>query len=113
MILGFRIDIPENIDVIVDALGRKPDLRLAIVSEEPLWDTLWSGDFRAKHDVLKSKVGTLRYAVLNRFTSDIFNWRYLPYFITTSDDFFARYRNCFCATPNYPRLRFSSTFGLA
>ncbi len=76
-------------------MGRKPDLRVAIVSEEPLWDTLWSGDFRAKHDVLKSKLGTVRYAVLNHFTSDIFDWRYLPYFITTSDDFFARYRNYF------------------
>jgi hypothetical protein len=95
LILGAYGDLLENIDTLNMALCRNPDLRVAVVSEEPLWDTLGIGNFRAKHGALNGKAGPVRFTTLNHFTSDIFDWHHLPYFITTSDDFFSRYRNYF------------------
>src|SRR5690606_18529148 len=87
LILGFRADISENFEPLLRARDRRPNLRLLVVSEEPLWDTLWSGDFRALRGEVKDRLGVIQYTALNHFTSDIFDWRSIPYFITTSDDF--------------------------
>jgi hypothetical protein len=95
LILGAYGDILENLERLDEALGQNPELRLAIVSEEPLWDTVGTGNFRARHDVVQSASGSVPFTTLNHFTSDIFNWYHLPYYITTSNDFFTRYRNYF------------------
>lgn len=99
LISGFSIDFRDNAEEVRRLLNANPGLRLVVVSEEPLWDTLWSGEFQQPKTSVKTEVGEqqveLEYHVLNHVTSRIYEFENIPYFITTSDDFYVRYANLF------------------
>lgn len=82
------------------AAGKAGGPQLAVLSEEPLWDSLWSGAERdgvagnslaARDRVLESGTLRLRYRHLNHVNSGIFAFRHLPWFVLSADSFPARY----------------------
>jgi len=93
---GFQVDFSGAQDELRQACRDNPDLRLVILSEEPLWDTVWTRDDRARTASLdKPGLPPLPYTVVNHRNSDVFDFAALPYFITTRDSFPARYAAAF------------------
>ena len=65
---------------------------LMVLSEEPLWDSLWSGDLSPRNRVLDCGGGIeLPYLSLNHTNSSIFRFETLPWFILSDNRFLARY----------------------
>lgn len=95
IVFGFYIDIKENISIIKHALAINPNIKVVVLSEEPLWDTLWSGDFTKKRQKVNIEGFDLEYYFLNHQTTSIFNFEKIPYFLTTSDDYIVRYHSLF------------------
>lgn len=91
VITGFDLDLRENTAVLA-ALARDPrPPRIAVMSEEPLWDTVWGGGFTERRQQMTVEDFKLGYSVLNHETSDIFAFDRIPYFLVTSDDFAPRF----------------------
>jgi hypothetical protein len=95
LMLGFKKDLVDLAKEILALRRQNPRLRVVIVSEEPLWDTLWSGNFLVKQQVHATAEGEIPFLYLNHINSRIFHFESLPYFPTTSDDFFPRYASLF------------------
>lgn len=90
VLTGFNLDLRENAATFA-ALARRPrPPHVVVMSEEPLWDTVWSGGFteRRRRTILGEI--ELHYTVLNHDTSDIFAFAHIPYFLLTTDDFAPR-----------------------
>jgi hypothetical protein len=104
LVFGFYIDIRENIDIIKKSLANNPRIKLVILSEEPLWDSLWSGDFTKKQQRIKIDDFDIEYYSLNHQTTSIFNFDKVPYFLTTSNDYIVRYH---CLFQQNARLKHS------
>jgi hypothetical protein len=99
LVFSCLMDMHNNVDEIDRILTLRPDIQLVILSEEPLWDTVYSDNFVLKRR--RFSVGERDYpcVFLNHYTTKIFDFEKIPYFLTTSDDYFARYsflfaRNC-------------------
>jgi len=73
----------------------RPEMKVLVVSEEPLWDTVWSGVLTEPSGIAGSGVNAIPYAVANHVNSNVFAFDRLPYFITTDDRFFQRYARLF------------------
>lgn len=95
LLVAFDRDIVENASEIFALLDLNPALRLVVLSEEPVWDTVWSTGYSAREHDIALGARTVRVTVLNHVTSDIFKFRALPYFVTTSNDFIVRYAALF------------------
>ncbi len=91
LVTGFSLDLKENADSLVALLDDRPDLRIVVVSEEPLWDSVWTEHFSVRNSSLELAGRRVSFTQLNHCTSSIFDFEKYPYFITTSDDFFVRY----------------------
>jgi hypothetical protein len=91
LVYSCLIDIRDDLDELSRIFSRRPDIRLVVLSEEPLWDSLWSGDCFSKKGSITIGERTYPYTFLNHCTTRIYDFERIPYFITTSDDFFARY----------------------
>ena len=91
LIFSCLMDMYDNEDEIGRILTIRPNIQLIILSEEPLWDTVYSDNFLSKR--LKFSVGAQDYpcTFLNHSTTRIFDFEKIPYFLSTSDDYFARY----------------------
>lgn len=93
---GFDIDFRDKDKQLRRLVRRNPALRLVVISEEPLWDTIWSvGGHSSRHCAMNTRYGPLSYTALNHFTSNIFEFGKVPYFVTTSDSFILRYGRLF------------------
>lgn len=99
IVSGFNIDFRDNAETVQIILSKNPDVKFVVFSEEPLWDTIWSGAPSSIDAEIQLKtcsgIHTLKYKFISHLTSSIFRFEKLPYFITTSDDFFIRYLNLF------------------
>lgn len=95
IVFGFVIDIKDHVDAIAEARRRNPKINLVVLSEEPLWDTVWTPDYRNRHQHIV--IGERKVAVhlLNHYTTGIFDFAHFPYFLTTDDSYFARYQALF------------------
>ena len=91
LISGFNIDFKDNIDTLLPLLNGKNKPKLAVISEEPLWDITWSGPFRGKGGQITAKGMDIEYTFLGHETSDIFDFDRIPYFVLTSDSYSVRY----------------------
>lgn len=90
VLTGFNLDLRENAAAFA-ALARRPQPpHVVVLSEEPLWDTVWSGGFTERHRRIALEDVELGYTVLNHDTSDIFAFERIPCFLLTSDDFAPR-----------------------
>lgn len=94
LIVGFVIDIKDNFKKLHN-LCKSSARRIVVVSEEPLWDTVWSSCFDEISGAIECDGEVLEYTYLNHWTSDIFHFSRLPYYITTTNDYFTRYSYMF------------------
>lgn len=92
---GFLDDLRQASSTVKKALSKNPLLKVAILSEEPLWDTLWGGDFLRKHQQSYLTGFPFDFIYLNHRTTSIFNFKFIPYFITTCDNYYLRYSSLF------------------
>lgn len=95
IIFSYVINIDESAEEIATLRGSRPDLRLIIISEEPLWDTTNSGDFCKRHNIRLVGDYSFPYSVINHHTSNLYEFIRFPYFLTTDDKFFLRYSHAF------------------
>lgn len=85
-------DLHENLPMLARLVRRDPDMRVVLLSEEPLWDTVWNSTPFARCQQLEAEADVrIPVTCLNHHTSPIFNFDLIPYFILTSHAFFARY----------------------
>jgi hypothetical protein len=91
ILTGWNRDLEENAAALAPMLRARPQLKLAVISEEPLWDTLWSGGFADRNRVFDCAGSPQSYRFLNHMNSRIFDFDRIPYFLLTSDSFFGRY----------------------
>ncbi len=73
----------------------KPHQRLVMLSEEPLWDTVWFNDPLTRVQSHDTQNGPLTLTVLNHHTSGIYDFDRIPYFLLTEWSFFVRYSTWF------------------
>ena len=99
LVTGFIRDFEDNTDELRHLLKVNPDLKLVVLSEEPLWDTVWNPAFQNSKDTIRVNVDgeeiTFDYYILNHVTSNIFNFEKIPYLLTTNDNFYTRYKYFF------------------
>jgi hypothetical protein len=91
LLFGFAVDIRRDAETIASLRARNPALKLVVLSEEPLWDTLWSDEFRRREGNRKAGDESLAFTFLNHVTTNIFEFERIPYFVTSDDNFIARY----------------------
>ena len=91
LMTGFNLDIRENAEQIERIAQDRPDTRLAVVSEEPLWDSIWSGGFLERERRQTCGATDIGYTFLNHSNSTIFDFETIPYFLLTDDRLLARY----------------------
>ena len=82
IIVGFKVDLYENFNDINRAINVNSNLKVVVLSEEPLWDSLWSSGFDSKVGEIKKDGIILTYYNANHFTSDIFDFKKIPYFLS-------------------------------
>lgn len=90
---GFNIDLRENINALRSVLETPRPPRLAIISEEPLWDITWSGPFNGRQGRISVEDTEIAYTFLSHETSEIYDFKHVPYFVLTSDTYAVRYAN--------------------
>ncbi|MBA84787.1 MAG: hypothetical protein CML69_08625 [Rhodobacteraceae bacterium] len=88
---GFNLDIRENAESFEKLAKERADTKVVVISEEPLWDSTWSGGFVGRNRKAKCGETDLAYTFLNHSNSTIFDFEKIPYFLLTSEDFLARY----------------------
>lgn len=95
VVMGLERNIHEHWQELAAGAAAKPGQKLLVVSEEPYWDLVLSRPGCDKYRQTTVEGHEFQYAVLSHSTTDIFDFEYLPYFITTQDHFIARYRLLF------------------
>lgn len=92
IVAGFIQDIRKGSAELGYLLRRRPKASVVVLSEEPLWDSLWSGAGWTERSVrLESDEGAFTVHQLNHCTSSIYCYARIPYFVTTCNDFAIRY----------------------
>ncbi|SNR72619.1 glycosyltransferase family 10 domain-containing protein [Puniceibacterium sediminis] len=71
------------------------DQKLVLLSEEPLWDTVWSADPLTRKQSLDTPTGAVPFTMLNHATSTVYDFARIPYFLLTDTAFFTRYASWF------------------
>lgn len=91
LIVGFDTDLVQNSEEILKFVDQNPSLRLVVLSEEPLWDSIWSKQYKQKKSRLVIGGRELPVTTLNHVTSRIFDFDKIPYYVTTRDVYAQRY----------------------
>ncbi len=92
---GFEVDFTHHPSECKTILAQKPSASLINCSEEPLWDTVWSKEFRTPTIPLSVEKKHPKIRVINHENSNVFEFHKIPYFITTDNNYFVRYSNLF------------------
>lgn len=95
VVTGFDIDFQSAAADLAKKTSVRPEMQFLVVSEEPLWDTVWSAVLTEGSGVAGSDASTIPYMVGNHVNSNVFAFDQLPYFVTTDDKFFQRYARLF------------------
>lgn len=95
LIVGFDLDLRENAEQIVRLVDEKPSLKIVVLSEEPLWDTVWAKSWTERNTRIKLNEREIAITVLNHTTSNIYKFNCIPYYVTTRDEYVLRYRRGF------------------
>lgn len=83
-----------------DAMGnefedylKSQDRKLLVVSEEPLWDTIYAPQFQVdvSDNVAAIKGTDIKFHFFNHLNSNLYEYNRIPYFLTTSTDYLTRY----------------------
>lgn len=95
LVVGFDADLLADSRTILALLDANPDLKLVVLSEEPLWDMIWSTGFQSRETTISLAGRSVPLVVLNHVTSAIYDFAHIPYYVSTSDEFIARYARMF------------------
>lgn len=95
VVTGFDVDIQSATADLAAKTSIRPEMQFLVVSEEPLWDTVWSATLTETSGLAGGGADAIPYSVANHFNSNVFKFEKLPYFITTDDKFFQRYARQF------------------
>ncbi|WP_146591370.1 glycosyltransferase family 10 domain-containing protein [Puniceibacterium confluentis] len=87
--------------------------RLVLLSEEPLWDTVWSADPLRRRQSLDTPAGPVPFTVLNHATSTVYDFARIPYFLLTDSAFFARYARWFARNATLSAADWRARLGAA
>lgn len=90
IVTGWNRDLEDNRDLLAGLCRNGGGPRLVVLSEEPLWDSLWSGGPGPRDRLLDCGDSQIPYRSLNHVNSDIFAFRHLPWFILSDNGFPAR-----------------------
>ncbi len=109
LVFGYVQDFHESFCLIQDARQRNAKLKVVVLSEEPFWDTLWSGDYTQRKTERVINGEPISYYAVNHTNSPVFEYRKIPYIVTTDDSFFSRYsmmfrRNCTFSERDFRRV---------
>lgn len=104
LFFGYTKDFKNQLKAIKDAKAKNPQVKIIVLSEEPLWDTVWSQDFFKKNNSAQIFDEEIDYFSFNHANSKIYNFEKIPYFITTNDNFSATYRFLFKRNANLEKL---------
>tara|TARA_R110000787_G_scaffold277172_1_gene386368 strand:- start:11832 stop:14861 length:3030 start_codon:yes stop_codon:yes gene_type:complete len=91
VLTGWNRDLAENPELLAQGFAKNPDLRCMVISEEPLWDTVWSGGYVARDRPFECAGKLHSYRYLNHVNSKIFEFEHVPYFLLTAAHFAPRY----------------------
>ena len=91
VLTGFNSDLRDIGADLLAARRDNPQLQTVILSEEPLWDSIWSGALMPRQRQIELADGALDYHVFNHSNTEIFDFDSIPYFLLTRSDFQARY----------------------
>lgn len=87
LLFAHPLDVAAPDPAVVQALDTRPR-PVALLSEEPFWDTMFSPDPLADRvAVAAGPLGELRLHQINHHTSDIFDFNRLPYYLLTNHRF--------------------------
>ena len=113
LIYSCFMDIQDDSEELRRIFDTKPEIRLVILSEEPLWDSLWSKDCFSKEGVIRVGDYSYAYTFLNHWTTRIYDFENIPYFITTNDDYFTRYAFLFARNRAFDNAELKSLWETA
>lgn len=91
VVLGYSVDMAGLENSIDELLVKRPQLKFAVISEEPLWDTLSDNSPDRNCATWQFANTVVTYFVFNHVTSSIFNFIDIPYFLTTEAKYLTRY----------------------
>jgi len=109
LVFGYVQDFHESFNLIQEARQHNEKLKVVVLSEEPFWDTLWSGDYTQRETERVINGASISYHAVNHTNSRVYEYRKIPYIVTTEDAFFARYsmlfrRNAACSERDFRRI---------
>jgi len=109
LVFGYVQDFFDSFTLIQDTRRRNAQVKLVVLSEEPFWDTLWSGDYTQRQTGKIVNGESIPYYAVNHVNSSVFEYQKIPYIVATDDAFFARYsmmfrRNCTYSERDFRRL---------
>jgi hypothetical protein len=89
-------DVNDMGEDVARALDKRPEVPLALLSEEPFWDSLFSPDPVARSVTLSAAhLGQVVLEQRNHHTSPVFDFDRIPYFLLTDPAYAARYVRMF------------------
>jgi len=93
IITGFSKDFFDSLENRFETFQRSRKAKLVVVSEEPLWDLIYSSQYQ---DNISQTVATIKdsdiyFHFFNHFNSDLFEFSSVPYYLTTTTDYISRY----------------------
>lgn len=88
-------DLSEMATDVAEALDKRPNISLALLSEEPFWDTLFSPDPLSEQVMIEMPLGMRAVQQRNHHTSRVFDFDRIPYFLLTDDRYAIRYGRMF------------------
>ncbi len=95
IVLGWLRYIQEHAEEIHRALNVSPHIKIVILSEEPLWDSVWGEHYGKKIQNVLIGNEKIKCHFLNHQTTNIYDFERIPYFITTNDHYMVRYHSLF------------------
>lgn len=95
LVTGFDLDYREHKADLMRRLDPLHPARFVVISEEPLWDSVWALNVSARTYPLDASSSDVMVHAFNHQNSDIFEFETIPYFLTTTDHFLLRYARLF------------------
>jgi hypothetical protein len=101
ILTGFVKDFNDDKELIHQIKTKNPSSKLVVISEEPLWDTIWTANFT--HKTVQLVFSDQSYIIhqFNHYNSSAFEFSKYPYYLTTNNRFFTRYCCIFQAISKY------------
>ncbi|WNZ27433.1 hypothetical protein HJG54_31625 [Leptolyngbya sp. NK1-12] len=91
ILTGFIKDFNDDKELIHQIKSKNPSSKLVVISEEPVWDTIWTPNFTRR--IVEITCFDKSYTVhqINHYNSNVFEFSSYPYYLTTHNRFFTRY----------------------